>query len=237
MDFLTVSFDPNLFKATSQNPLRSFENESWFIKPPHVPDYDEHELFYEKAAAMARGIQIQPGHASYHYLSGNFEFGDFIEALFVEHNYHTGRLLISTLSMSQNNVDSLASLLNGGFVDNLDLVISAYQFAHERHGLIPYIYETLGAESGRFQLAVAASHCKLCLFTTDEGLNIGIRGSANLRSSACIEHFFIHESKELNQADEATQNRIIERFKTIKKPLRRNTAWRAATGQSDSVSP
>lgn len=235
MDFLTHGFDPELFTATSKNPLSGFENESWFIKPPHAPEIPEEQLFYENAAAHARKIKIQTGHSSYHYLSGNYIFGDFIEALFVEHQYHTDRLVISTLSLSENNVDSLANLMNGGFVENLDLVISAYQFAMERHNLIPYLYETLNI-GDRFQLAVAASHCKLCLFTTDEGLDIGIRGSANLRSSACIEHFFIDESESLNQADEKVQNRIIETYKTIKKPLRRAAAWKAATGASTLIS-
>lgn len=186
------------------------------VKPPRVPELSETVLAYEKAEAMAKQMDLRQGSFNYGYVSGEFIFGDFIEALFVTRNLHTKRLLIATLALSYENVDSLKNLLEGGYVDKLDLVYSDFQFSHERHGIVPYMYEQLGGYD--FQLTVARSHAKLACFTTDntgEPLSIGVRGSANLRSASCIEQIFVNESPQMNAIDEAVYDDLIERFATI----------------------
>ncbi|KAA9357223.1 hypothetical protein [Larkinella humicola] len=198
--------------------------ESHLIKPPVTPEIPEYGLCYENAERLALDLKIKKNSRYYAYINGSFHFGDFIEALMVVNNWHTDRMIISTLGMSENNVDSLRNLLQGEFVDTLDLVISDYFFSHERNNLIPYLYQQLDIEN-RFQLAVAGSHCKLCVFTTDEGLHIGIRGSANLRSSSCIEHITIEENEMINKIDIRIHDRIIDTFKTINKSLRGKTLW------------
>ena len=133
-------------------------------------------------------------------------------------------MTISTLSMNQNNVDSLANLLQGDYVQNLNLIVSDYFFAHERNGLIPYIYQELDKDD-KFQLAAAGTHCKLCIIETECGKKIVIHGSANLRTSSNIEQFVIEESEELYNFNNDFQNRIIEKYKTIKKSLRVGKLW------------
>ena len=91
-------------------------------------------------------------------------------------------MTISTLSLSQDNIDSLANLLDWGYIDELNLIVSAYWFSHERWSLVPYCYERLDKED-KFQLAVAGIHTKTCQFETLGGKRIVIHGSANLRSS------------------------------------------------------
>lgn len=207
------------------------ETGSHYIKPPLVVDIPAERLRYDNAKQLALDMVLTPGFRHYAYVNGSFYFGDFIEALFVERELHTKRLTLSTLSMNENNVDSLAALLNEGYVDSLDLVVSDFFFSHERHGLIPYLYSELD-KAGRFQLAVAGSHCKLAVFTTDCGLNIGLRGSANMRSSGCTEHFFVEDNAQLNAIDEEAQTAIINHYRTINKPLRHATLWQTMGGST-----
>jgi hypothetical protein len=159
-------------------------------------------------------------------LDGNFIFGDFIEAVLVSRNWLAKKMTISTLSMSYENIVSLQNLLIGGFVDELNLIVSDYFFSHERSGLIRDIYDLLDIDN-KFQLAVASTHCKICQFETENNRFIVIHGSANLRSSSNIEQIVIEESEELYKFNDEYQSKIVEKYKTIKKSLRRKTLWQA----------
>lgn len=197
---------------------------SRYIIPPKCKDIPERLLKYQKAEIFARDIKPEKGMRFFVVLDGGFIAGDFIEAFLVEHNLHVKTLSVSTLSMSQNNVDSLNNLLEGAYVDELNLIVSDYFFSHERHGLIPYIYEELDKEN-KFQLAVAGTHCKLTLIETHCGLKITMHGSANLRSSGNIEHICIEENEALFDFNQEIQTAIIEKYKTINKSVRHETLW------------
>jgi hypothetical protein len=135
-------------------------------------------------------------------------------------------MTITTLSLSQDNVDSLHNLLAGGFVDELNLIVSVYFFGHERHSLIPYIYEKLDIDN-KFQFAVASIHTKTVNFETSGGRKIVIHGSANLRSSANIEQFTIEENEGLYEFYQSHFSSILDRYRTINKnkPIRDNELW------------
>ena len=134
-------------------------------------------------------------------------------------------MTISTLSMNENNVDSLANLLNWGLLDELNLIVSDHFFSHERHNLIPYIYKELD-KNDKFQLAAAGSHCKICIFETYCGKFIIMHGSANLRTSANIEQLVIEESENLYHFNDDYQMKIIDKFKTINKAVRVGQLWK-----------
>ena len=57
------------------------------------------------------------------------------------------------------------------------------------------------------------------------GKYIVIHGSANLRSSSNIEQFVIEENKELFDFWYSYHERIVEKYKTIKKSLRGGELW------------
>lgn len=202
------------------------EFDSRYIKPPYKPEIQEAMLVYKNAEKLAHDIKMTPGARYYIVVDGTFYFGDFIEALIVRNNWLIPEMTISTLSMNENNVDSLANLLKGDYVQKLNLVVSAYFYSHERAGMIPYIYDNLDIDN-RFQLAAASSHCKLAMFETDSGLKITMHGSANLRSSSNIEQLMVEENPELYQFNKDIQDRIIETYKTINHQVRRNTLWQA----------
>jgi hypothetical protein len=195
-----------------------------YIKPPKCREIPEHKLKYRLAEELAKNIKPEKDCRYFVIVDGKFIAGDFIEAFVVEHDLSVEKMTISTLSMSENNVDSLANLLNGGFVKELNLIVSDYFFSHERQSLIPYIYKELDKDN-RFQLAAASTHCKTCLIETTDGMFFIIHGSANLRSSSNLEQFVIEESRELYDFNNEYQARVIEKYKTIKKSVRYENLW------------
>lgn len=213
--------------------LRKQKGQSRYFAPPQQKDIPERLLKYRFAEDLARSVVPEKGMRVFVVLDGSFIAGDFFEAWVVEHNLHIKKMTISTLSMSENNVDSLANILNAGYVDELDLIVSDYFYSHERQSLVPYIYKCLDI-GNRFQLAAASTHCKLCLMETHNGSKVVVHGSANLRSSSNIEHLCIEESPMLYDFLLDSQVRIIERFKTINKSIRYNDLWQTVLQERES---
>jgi hypothetical protein len=214
-------FDPAIFNIIPD----SATDETRYTKPK-VYETKPKYILYENAEKLTSELTVNKGERADVFVSGSFIFGDFIEAYIVQRNAKVKRLTITTLSLSQDNVDSLHNLLAGGFVDELNLIVSVYFFGHERHSLIPYIYKKLDIEN-KFQFAVASIHTKTAQFETLGGRKIVIHGSANLRSSANIEQFTIEENEELYTFYDEHFGKIIERYATInkKKPIRDNELW------------
>ena len=201
------------------------EHECRYVRPKLKP-VARRTVRYEKAASLARDLGLlQKNERVDAIISGKFIFGDFIEAYMVEHNLHTERLLVSTLSYNENNVDSLLNLLEGDYVDKIDMVVSAYFFAHERNTLIRYAYEKLDDESGRFQLAVCNVHTKTYQFITDEGLHIIMQGSANMRAGANFENMIIEENEDVYQFYADFYDEILREFPTIDKKKKYLKTW------------
>jgi len=179
---------------------------------------------YEHAAQLARDLKITDECSYFAIVSGNFILGDIFEAIAVEQQIQYQRLDISTLSMSYDNVDSLRNLQMHNYVKQINLIISDYFFAHERGGTVKYIYEELDRDDA-FQLAVAGIHTKITSFTTQTGLKIVIHGSGNLRSSRNIEQISIEHNPELYDFITDYNDRIIEKYKTIRKGIRADKLW------------
>lgn len=200
--------------------------QSRYMKPVFTPNLKECFIKYKKAEDLAANIKIDLGIRYFAIVDGTFIFGDLIEALAVVHNLSIKEMTISTLSLSNNNIDSLANLLNGGFVDELNLIVSDYFYSHERNELITYAYEELD-KNDKFQLAAASTHTKICMFETHCGKKIVIHGSANLRSSSNIEQIMIEENVSLYDFNYEIHKSILNKYKTINKSLRRKTLWQA----------
>lgn len=197
--------------------------ETRYIKPKvytRKPDF----VMYDNAVKLARDIEMTEGSRYDVIVNGSFIFGDFLEAFIVRNNAKCRKLTISTLSMNQNNIDSLHNLITHGYIDELNLIISAYFYNMEIRALIPYIYRHLDIDN-RLQLAVANVHTKTAQFETLGGKKIIAHGSANLRSSGSIEQFTIEESPELYDFYDEFFSRILERYQTIRKPVWGKDTW------------
>lgn len=179
----------------------------------------KHTVKYEHARDLVADISenILAGETIHALLSGNFIFGDVLEAFAVDNNLFIDSLQISTLSFGAENVDSLANLLDGDYLGKLDVIVSDYFWSHNRQNA-PYIYTNLDKDD-KFQLAVAGTHTKVTLMRIGDK-KIVISGSANLRSSRCIEEITIQTCDELYDFHHAWQSVILEEYATIKKPIR-----------------
>ncbi|OZT04979.1 hypothetical protein [Prevotella sp. 885] len=204
--------------------LPSDETEETRYTLPKVVPMKEDFVLYDNAQKMARELRLGFGERFDAFVSGSFIFGDFIEAYLTTQNACAKKMTISTLSMSQNNVDSLHTLMEKGYIEELNLIISVYFWGNERSSLIPYIYKQLDI-GDRFQLAVAGVHTKTVHFETLGGRKIIMHGSANLRSSGNIEQFTMEENPELYEFYDEHFNRIIDKYATIRKPIRNSKAW------------
>ena len=194
------------------------EPETRYLKPRRCKVKHEH-VMYENAEQLARELRLDKGERADCLVAGSFIFGDFIEAYLRTQHAKAKRMIITTLSLSENNIDSLHNLLTRNYIDQLDMLVSTYFFANEYHGLVKYLYQELDIEN-KFQLAVADIHTKTCQFETLGGRHIVMHGSANLRSSANIEQFCIEENEELYRFYENAFVNLIENYKTINKPCR-----------------
>ena len=194
--------------------------------PKHQPEMLAHKVKYKNALKLAKDIGIldKDGQRVFAVVDGSFIFGDFIEAYLVTHNPLAKRMVISTLSMSQENVDSLKNLFTGDYLEQLDVVVSDYFYSHERHNLIKYMYEHLDINNS-FQLAVCRTHTKITLIETECGKWLTIHGSANLRSSDNIEMFSIENSKDLYDFNLEWHDEVITKYQTINKMVRSLESW------------
>ena len=219
VDIADIDFDINMLDFLNADEVE--ETRYTMPKIVHMPsDY----VMYDNAVRLAKDLRIDFGQRADCFVSGNFIFGDFIEAYLTEHDCTANRMTVSTLSMSQDNVDSFRNLIDNGYVEQLDLIVSVYFWFNERRSLIPYIYQQLDI-GNRFQMAVAGIHTKTVSFETLGGRKIVIHGSANLRSNGNIEQFTIEENPGLYDFYESHYRSVIEKYATIRKPIRNANAW------------
>ena len=152
---------------------------------------------YKNAVDLVQKIKLFPGEQIHSIVDGNFVFGDLIEALLRTKNVICKNMHIATLSMSENNVDSLAALLDDGYIENLTVIVSNYFYSHEKNGIIKMLLERCD-KANRFDLIVIRNHTKITLMEISN-LKLVLTGSSNLRSSRSLEQFLLQENPELYQ--------------------------------------
>lgn len=155
---------------------------------------------YENAVTLAKAIDIKKGETIYINLTGKFIFGDFIGAFIQENDLSVKELTIVSLAGNFEIYGLLVALLERGWVEKLNLVLSEYTIAMDKkHSpkAIEFLKSSLQKYKGRFELHTGRVHAKLVLIETIKGGKVTMHGSANLRSSQSIEQLIIQENKEL----------------------------------------
>ncbi len=179
---------------------------------------------YKYAQELVKDIGIvEEGEHINAIVSGNFIAGDLIEAYLFDNNLVAEEIIISTLSMSRENVDSLRNIQNHRLNGIMGLVISDFFFSHERKSGIEDIANELG--DGLFALAIAGIHTKITLIKTTCGQHIIIGGSANLRSSMNIEQITIDNCPVLYTFHREWMAEILNKYQATHKMLRREKLW------------
>ncbi len=214
----------NFNKNHSDFKLKGSRSTSRYIKPKKDNSIPYKRLKYKNAEKLAKDLDFKALDRVFVVVDGSFIFGDFIEAFIVNHNILVKEITLSTLSMNQDNVDSLKNLIDAGYIEKLNLIVSDYFYSHEISNLIKYAYEKLDHED-RFQLAVCRTHTKIYQMETEGGKFIVMHGSANLRSSDNLEQFVIEDSKEIYDFNQFYFKNILERYKTINKSIKSKELW------------
>ena len=195
---------------------------------------------YKNAREMARKIDLHEGCRTFAWVSGDFIFGDLLEALILEKHISPKKIYICSLGMSQENIDSLENIIRATKLEQLTILLSGYFYSHEKERLIPYMYEHL--DVGEItQVAFSNYHCKIIAVETFPGHFFTIHGSANMRSSNSVEQIMVEEGEELYRFNADIMDEQARLYGTIDHTvesnyyIRRNEAWQAVAGDSSDT--
>ena len=114
LDFDIDDFDISI--DTEEN------DETRIVKPKFHKTTSEKHLCFKNAKELSKKVKNVKDERMFCVINGSFIFGDFIEAFIYDNNITAKELTISTLSMSQNNIDSLLGLLKLGYIEKLNLM-------------------------------------------------------------------------------------------------------------------
>lgn len=194
---------------------------------------------YEHAQDFVDDIELRDGYRAFAFVSGNFVFGDVLEAMVDQHKAAPRSMTIQTLSMSEENIDSLRNVveLMDGRLERLRIILSVYFWGHEhRPGqLVPYLYEALDVDGLDFDVAFASIHTKIVSVETLAGHHLVMDGSANLRSLRNIEQLRIECDDALYEYVERFADKVFAAYSVVNhdqpypKPVRGNRLWGAIT--------
>ncbi|MBQ3326507.1 MAG: hypothetical protein IJG86_01815 [Clostridia bacterium] len=206
------------------------------ILQPRIDVRDiSHKVLFESAEKFAQQIDLRENARTFAWVSGNFIFGDIIEALVMKRDMFPKNIFICSLSISQENIDSLKNIiLMCPELERLTIVLSGYFYSHEKYGLVPYMYQELDDDSNKVQIAFGGYHAKVIAIETIYGNTLTIHGSANLRSSNSIEQVMVERGRDLYEFNAAIIEEIATKFGTINynapsnkiKRIEGNEAWR-----------
>jgi len=198
---------------------------------------------YEYALDFAEQLRLDNETETFAFVSGNFVFGDFVEALVDLGMLSVKRMSLMTLSLNDENIDSIRNIIEWQNVERLDLVVSDYWFAHERKagGLVDYLFDELMIAGLELNVGVAAVHCKTWCIETQNGNFLTIQGSANLRSSRNVEQVHISPSRELFDFVDGFTKKIIDVYNIVNennsriKGVRGGQLWQAVAAAAVEV--
>lgn len=204
---------------------------------PRIYDNVLGEVAYEHACDFVDGLDLHDGYRAFAFVSGNFVFGDVLEAMVDQHKIAPRSMTIQTLSMSEENIDSLANVVDlmDGRLERLRIILSVYFWGHEHHPgqLVPYLYERLDVPGLRFDVAFASIHTKIVSVETLAGNHLVMDGSANLRSSRNIEQLRVECDDALYDYVEGFADRVFAAYSVVNdgkpypQPVRGNRLWGA----------
>jgi hypothetical protein len=167
--------------------------------------------------------EIKEGKTIYALVGGAFIFGDVIEALLTELNKGkkeeriTAKLHITTLSLSVENVHSFRNLVEWGYCTELNLLISNGFYSTNR----VFVYDMIELfEKYNAKVAIADVHTKIIIIELSNGITYHIFGSANLRSSDCLENFLMSTNREMIGFDMEWMKNIFDEYTATLKPIR-----------------
>lgn len=185
------------------------------------------------AKDFVSSVDLSPYARTYAIVDGSFIFGDIIEAFAAEDILYPKNVYISTLSMSQENIDSLRNCYDYFGLQKLDIALSNWFYSHEKGAgkLIPYMYDQLDVDN-KLDVAFLHVHTKIIGIETYRGNKLVIHGSANMRTCGAIEQIICECNPELYDFNKKIVDGWIQKFGTVnKKYLGGKDAWQVVQQQ------
>lgn len=178
---------------------------------------------FDHAEEFAKKVKLGDRGRTFAWVSGSFIFGDIPEALWRTRGVGIKELYVSSLSISEENIDSWAGLMSTGMIERFDLLLSGYFYSHEKYKIIPLIYEKLD-KGDEFNVAYGPYHTKVMCIRTYRDHLLTIHGSANARSSNNIEQVMIEVGDEELYAFNAAQiHELVSKYGTVNHKARQQT--------------
>ena len=208
LDFITsdldLDFDFDLSDFDMVQDEQPAETRKQRILKPRmdVKLLDTRMVTYENAKEFVKDIDFRG--RTFAWLDGSFIFGEIPEAL-GEIGRPVKKAWITSLGLSEENIDSLYNCFVLYGLDKLCLLLSAYFYSHEKYKIIPYMYDRLDVEietepdkwEPGFQVGFFNIHSKIMCLELYDGTKITIHGSSNLRSSNNVEQVMVETDPEL----------------------------------------
>lgn len=211
---ITVEIDEDLDFEVADFSILEDETPTRIMRPKITKNAIYNCSDFKHARDLAEKISLERDTRTTCIVPGNFIFGDLPEALVMCRGIDLKNIYCSTLSLSENNVDSFKNLLLFRNVEHINLMLSAYFYSHYKFDLIPYLYQELDIDN-KLQVAFTNTHMKIMLLESRKGTHYVLTGSANLRSSNSLEQFDFEENGELFEFYKAMFDSLIDKYKTI----------------------
>ena len=244
-DFDLADFD----LITDADPMK--EPRAQRILKPRVDKtlLDTRMVSFDNARTFVRQLDLAGSARTYAWLDGSFIFGEIVEAL-GESGHPVRRAWITSLGLSEENVDSLYNCLALYGLEQLSLLLSGYFYSHEKYKIVQYMYDKLDVEietepgswTPAFQVGYFNMHAKIMALELYDGTKLTIHGSSNLRSSNSIEQIMAETDPDLFDFNVGVIRDFMRKYYTINhtfgegkriKPLRNNITKDLIKGIAD----
>lgn len=236
---LDFDFDLGDFEVLTEDQPDHEVTRQRILKPRiDMKAIDTRLVDYDNARQFVKDLDLTNNSRVYAWLDGSFIFGEIPEAL-GEIGHPVRKAWITSLGLSEENVDSFYNCFMLYGLEKLCLLLSGYYYSHEKFKIIPYMLDKLDMEIETepdkwepcFQVGYFNMHAKIMCLELMDGTKLTIHGSSNLRSSNSVEQITAETDPELFDFNVATIREFMRKYYTINhnvgegrriKPLRNN---------------
>lgn len=237
---LDFDFDLGDFDVlTDEHPFQETTKQR-ILKPRiDMKAIDTRLVNYENALQFVKDLDLANNSRVYAWIDGSFIFGEIPEAL-GDIGHPVRKAWITSLGLSEENVDSFYNCFALYGLEKLSLLLSGYFYSHEKNKIIQYMLDKLdmeienpetGAWEPCFQVGYFNMHAKIMCLELMDGTKLTIHGSSNLRSSNSVEQITAETDPELFDFNVAIIREFMRKYYTINhsvgsgrriKPMRNN---------------
>lgn len=188
-----------------------------------IPDTHFENVNYDFAIDFVKGLNRDRNSHQYGFLTGKFIMGDIFEAMHDVYNYQFKHLIVSSLSLNENNIDSFKNLFLFGCIEKLTIIVSDFWYSHAKYKMYDYFQKEM--KEYDVELVIAKTHAKIYLISN--GIDtITITTSANLNSCNNIEQYELSFNKEKYEFNKKILLSIRDEFyKNNEKLIKHSKLW------------